>query len=88
MASVPVNRPHTVRAHRNATRIVALRHVSRAAARPTQHSRLPRILGAVLFGVGLTTFIAVAMSIVMMTTAVGVLSVGLPDPSQLEALTF
>ncbi len=35
MASDPVNRPHTVRAHRNATRIVALRHASRAAARPT-----------------------------------------------------
>ena len=88
MASDPVNRPHTVRAHRNATRIVALRHASRAAARPDPRSRLPRILGAVLLGVGLTTFIAVAMSIVMMTTAVGVLSVGLPDPSQLEALTF
>jgi membrane peptidoglycan carboxypeptidase len=88
MASDPVLRPHTVRAHRNATRIVALRHVSRAAARPTPRSRLPRILGALLLGLGLTSFIAVAMSIVMMTTAVGVLSVGLPDPSQLEALTF
>ena len=28
------------------------------------------------------------MSVVIVTTAVGVLSVGLPDPSQLEALTF
>ena len=56
-------------------------------ARP-QRSRVPRILGAVLVGVGLTTILAVGLAVAMVTTTVGVLSVGLPDPSQLEALTF
>jgi membrane peptidoglycan carboxypeptidase len=67
---------------------VALRHASRVAARPTGRSRVPRILGRVLVGFGLTTIIAVGVAVVMVTTTVGVLSVGLPDPSQLEALTF
>ena len=90
MAFDPLSGTHTVRvpARRNATRIVALRHASRAAARPTGRSRVPRILGAVLVGIGLSTFVAVGLAVVMVTTTVGVLSVGLPDPSQLEALTF
>ncbi|MEO8438320.1 MAG: transglycosylase domain-containing protein, partial [Chloroflexota bacterium] len=41
-----------------------------------------------LLGVGLTTVIVVGLAVAMLTTAVGVLSVDLPDPSQLEALTF
>ena len=90
MAFDPLSGNHTVRvpARRNATRIVALRHASRAAARPTARSRAPRILGAILVGVGLATILAVGLAVVMVTTTVGVLSVGLPDPSQLEALTF
>src|SRR6478735_2311820 len=90
MAFDPLSGTHTVRvpARRNATRIVALRHASRAAARPTGRSRVPRILGAVLVGIGLSTIVAVGLAVVMVTTTVGVLSVGLPDPSQLEALTF
>src|SRR6476620_2082481 len=90
MAFDPLSGTHTVRvpARRNATRIVALRHASRVAARPAARSRVPRILGAVLVGVGLTTIIAVGLAALMVTTTVGVLSVGLPDPSQLEALTF
>ena len=90
MASDPVERMHTIRvpARHNATRIVALRHANRVAARPAPHSRVPKVLGAVAVGVGLTTIIAVGLSVVMLSTAVGVLSVGLPDPTQLEALTF
>ena len=90
MAFDPLSGNHTVRvpARRNATRIVALRHASRVAARPAARSRAPRIVGAVLVGVGLTTIIAVGLAVAMVTTTVGVLSVGLPDPSQLEALTF
>jgi membrane peptidoglycan carboxypeptidase len=90
MASVPVERMHTVRvpARRNATRIVVLRHADRVAARPAPRSRVPKILGAAVVGIGLTTLIAVGMSVVMVSTAVGVLSIGLPDPTQLEALTF
>jgi len=90
MALDPHSRTTTVRvpARRNATRIVALRHAGRAAARPAPRSRLPRILGAVLLGVGLTTILAIGLTVAMVTTTVGVLSVGLPDPSQLEALTF
>ena len=69
MAFDPLSGTHTVRvpARRNATRIVALRHASRVAARPTARSRVPRILGAVLVGVGLTTFIAVGLAVVMVT---------------------
>ena len=83
MAFDPLSGNHTVRvpARRNATRIVALRHASRVAARPAGRSRMPRILGAVLVGVGLSTIIAVVLAVVMVTTTVGVLSVGLPDPS-------
>src|SRR6188508_2559735 len=90
MAFDPLSGTHTVRvpSRRNATRIVALRHASRVAARPAARSRAPRILGAVLAGVGLTTIMVVVLAVAMVTTTVGVLSVGLPDPSQLEALTF
>lgn len=90
MAFDPLSGTHTVGvpARRNATRIVALRHASRAAARPTGRSRMPRILGAILVGVGLTTIMAVGVAAITITTTVGVLSVGLPDPSQLEALSF
>src|SRR6476646_10571258 len=90
MAFDPLSGTHTVRvpARRTATRIVALRHASRVAARPAGRSRMPRILGAVLVGIGLSTIVAVGLAVVMVTTTVGVLSVGLPDPSQLEALTF
>ncbi|MEP6638141.1 MAG: transglycosylase domain-containing protein [Chloroflexota bacterium] len=72
----------------NATRIVALRHTSRVAARPQPRSRLPRVVGGLVLGLGLTTVIVVGLAAVMLTTAVGVLSVDLPAASQLEALTF
>src|SRR4029453_13559115 len=90
MAFDPHDRTVTVRvpARRSATRIVAVRHASRAAARPAQRSRLPRILAALFVGAGLTTVLAIGLSVAMVTTTVGVLSVGLPNPSQLEALTF
>ncbi|MEA2654249.1 MAG: penicillin-binding protein [Chloroflexota bacterium] len=73
-----------------ASRVVALRHVNRAATRRAERprSRLPRILAAILVGFGLVTTITVAVAVMMLSTAVGVLSVGLPDPNQLQALTF
>src|SRR5918994_2115560 len=90
MASDPVYRTHAlgVASRRNATRIVALRHANRAAARPLGRSWVPRIVAGVAAGIALSTVIAIATALAMFTTAVGVLSVGLPDPSQLEALTF
>ncbi|MEA2630331.1 MAG: penicillin-binding protein, partial [Chloroflexota bacterium] len=73
-----------------ATRVVALRHasrvVNRAADRP--RSRWPRIVAAILVAVGLVAVITAATAALMLTTAVGVLSVGLPDPAGLQALTF
>ena len=90
MASDPVYRTHAlgVASRRNATRIVALRHANRVAARPSGRSWVPRIVAGVAAGIALSTVIAIATALAMFTTAVGVLSVGLPDPSQLEALTF
>jgi len=76
----PIRRP--------STRIVALRHASRAAARPTPRSRIPRILLAILAGVGVTTAIAAVLVVVIVSATIGVLSADLPDPTQLESLTF
>ncbi len=73
---------------RGASRIRTIRHANRAAARPRNRSILPRLLAGAAVGFGLTTFIAVALVFVTVSTAVGVLSVGLPDPGRLEALTF
>lgn len=59
---------------------------AREAARP--RSRLPRIVGGIVIGVGLFTAITIGLAVVMLTTAIGVLSIGLPDPTRLESLTF
>lgn len=41
-----------------------------------------------LVGFGLVTIATVALAIVVLTAAVGVLSIGLPDPARLQTLTF
>src|SRR3954447_21866445 len=85
-------RPNRVRPSagvgRNPTRIVALRHAQRVAERPTPVSRLPRALALLLVVVLLTGAFGAAMSLMAVGAAMNVLSVGLPDPSQLEQLTF
>src|SRR6476646_6701246 len=81
-------RPASVRAHGHASRIVALRHADRIARRPAARSRLPRILGFLVVSVGSITVLAVILTGAMVSSAVSVLSVGLPDPGGLESMTF
>ena len=85
-------RPERVRptsgAGRYPTRIVALRHAQRVAARPGPVNPWPRILALVLIVLLLAGALAAATSVMVMSTAVNVLSAGLPDPSQLQELTF
>src|SRR6478752_3632048 len=85
-------RPERVRptpsAGRSPSRIVALRHAQRIAARPPVVNPWPRILALVLVVLVLAGALAAAMSVMVMSTAVNVLSAGLPDPSELEKLTF
>ena len=81
-------RPAGVRAHGHASRIVALRHADRIARRPATRGRLPRILGFLVVGVGSITVLAVILTGAMVSSAVTVLSVGLPDPGGLESMTF
>jgi membrane peptidoglycan carboxypeptidase len=90
MPPPPTERPRSAgaRVRHNATRIVALRHAERAAARPAARSHWARLVGAILVGIGSVTVVAVIMAGVLVSSAVTVLSVGLPDPSGLEALTF
>src|SRR3954453_11996810 len=85
-------RPDRVRpsagAGRNPTRIVALRHAPRVAERPRPVRRFAMALAPPLVIVFLTGAFGAAMSLMAVGAAVNVLSVGLPDPSQLEQLTF
>src|SRR4029079_10288405 len=85
-------RPERVRptpgAGRSPTRIVALRHAQRVAARPALVNPWPRLLALILIVLLLAGALAAAMSVMVMSTAVNVLSAGLPDPSALEQLTF
>ena len=85
-------RPERVRptpgAGRSPSRIVALRHAQRIAARPGPVNPWPRVLALVLIVLLLAGALAAATSVMVMSTAVNVLSAGLPDPSELEQLTF
>ncbi|HEX6867328.1 MAG TPA: transglycosylase domain-containing protein, partial [Candidatus Limnocylindrales bacterium] len=72
----------------HATRIMALRHGQRVAARPRPRNPWPRVLGLVLVVVMTAGALGVASSVMFVSAAVDVLSVGLPDPSKLEQLTF
>ncbi|MFL5718452.1 MAG: transglycosylase domain-containing protein [Chloroflexota bacterium] len=85
-------RPDRVRptagAGRNPTRIVALRHAQRVSARPTRKNPWPRVLALILVVVMLAGAFGAAMSLMAVGTAVNVLSAGLPDPSELQQLTF
>src|SRR5258706_14408501 len=84
---VPV-RPNRPPARRDATHVHALRYASRVAARPRPGGRWGRALGVVLVGILATITIVGFMSILAFNAAVGVLSVGLPDPARLQSLTF
>src|SRR5207247_1676345 len=55
---------------------------------PMPSSGLPRVLGLVLLVIVLIAAMTAATSVMVMNTAVTVLSDDLPDPAGLEALTF
>src|SRR5689334_19365160 len=83
---IPV-RPSRV-GRRDATRIVALRHVGRVARRSPRSSRIVTVLAGI-FAVGLVSLGLVAIGgIIAVSATIGVLSVGLPNPDQLQTLTF
>src|SRR5262245_25796824 len=83
---VPV-RPSRV-SRRDATRIVALRHVGKAARRRAPGSRVFTVLAGIL-AIGVVSLGLVAIvGIIAVSATVGVLSVGLPNPDQLQTLTF
>jgi membrane peptidoglycan carboxypeptidase len=89
MTPIPPDRVRpTARAARNPTRIVALRHAQRVASRPKQANRWPRVLALLVAVVMLAGALGAATSMMAVGTAVNVLSVGLPDPSELQQLTF
>ena len=78
----------TVRAGRNATRTVVHRHAQRAARRPPPPRRWAQAIAALVLIVLGVVVIGSAMSMMVLSTAVGALSAGLPDPAGLEQLTF
>ena len=84
---VPVRRGHTSTRH-DATRIVALRHAQRIAARPTRGSRLVKVTVGALVALCATVGVVALAGLIAFSAAIGVLSADLPDPSRLESLTF
>src|SRR4051812_11740209 len=71
-----------------AGRIVARRHaLSAGHQRPRRRVAL-RAFGAIFAAVGITKVFAVGIAALVGATAVGVLSVDLPDPKRLDTLTF
>src|SRR5262245_8477030 len=73
---------------RDATRIVALRHVGRVARRSPRSSRILSVLVGI-FAVALVSLGLVAIAgVIAVSATIGVLSTGLPDPSALQTLTF
>jgi peptidoglycan glycosyltransferase len=83
---VPV-RPSPV-GRRDATRIVALRHVGKVARRPTRGGRILSLLAGVLAIVLVSLGLVAIVGIIAVSATIGVLSIGLPDPGQLQTLTF
>src|SRR4029077_5409488 len=73
---------------RSSSRIVALRESQRIATRPGRVNPCALIFALVLIVLLLPGALAPATSVMVMSTAVNVLSAGLPDPSELEQLTF
>src|SRR5262245_25292576 len=83
---VPV-RPSRV-GRRDATRIVALRHVGRTARRPTRGGRLFSILAGGLAIATVSLGLIAIVGVIAISATIGVLSMGLPNPDELQSLTF
>src|SRR3954469_12316232 len=71
-----------------AGRIVARRHALKTNHERPRSRLFVRALATVIAAFGITSVFAVAMTAVIGATAVGVLSVDLPDPKRLDTLTF
>ena len=78
-------RPATVS---RAGRIIARRHALKTNHERPRSGLVVRALATVIAAFGITSAFAVAMTAVIGATAVGVLSVDLPDPKRLDTLTF
>ena len=78
-------RPATVS---RAGRIIARRHALKTNHERPRSGLFVRALATVIAAFGITSVFAVAMTAVIGATAVGVLSVDLPDPKRLDTLTF
>ena len=78
------SRPHVGRAGR----IVARRHALSTTHEPPRRRLAVRALATIVAAFGITTVFAVVMTAIIGATAVGVLSVDLPDPKRLDTLTF
>lgn len=83
---VPV-RPSRVN-RREATRIVALRHVGKTARRATRGGRILTVLAGILAIVVVGIGLAAIVGIIAVSATIGVLSMGLPNPDELQTLTF
>ena len=71
-----------------AGRIIARRHALKTNHERPRSGLFVRAIATVIAAFGITSVFAVAMTAVIGATAVGVLSVDLPDPKRLDTLTF
>jgi membrane peptidoglycan carboxypeptidase len=83
---VPVKHARVTR--REATRIMALRHVSRTGQRPSRGGRALRMLATVIVAAVVLVGIVASVAIISIGATVGLLSADLPNPSNLETLSF
>ncbi len=71
-----------------AGRIVARRHALSTTHEPPRRRLAVRALATIVAAFGITAVFAVVMTAIIGATAVGVLSVDLPDPKRLDTLAF
>jgi peptidoglycan glycosyltransferase len=83
---VPVKHARVTR--KDATRIVALRHASHTGRRSSTGGRALRIAATVLVGITVALGVLAAVVVISISATIGVLSMDLPNPSNLESLTF
>src|SRR5215467_9108147 len=83
---VPVKHARVTR--REATRILALRHVSRTGQRPSRGGRALRTLATVIVAIVVLLGILASVAVISIGATIGLLSVDLPNPSNLQTLSF
>jgi penicillin-binding protein 1A len=83
---VPVKHARVTR--RDATRIVALRHAGHAGRRSSPGGRAVRVVVTVLVAIVVVLGVVASVAVISIGATIGVLSMDLPNPSNLESLTF